>query len=119
MKILAIRLLAVAALAVTLFGAQRSLAGAPTGCCVCECAGLATQCVGADSPTQCGALCPQVNASCQDSFSNSTCGTTAACAAGAPAAAPSLDATGLAAAVVLLSGLAAVRLRRVARQRQR
>lgn len=118
MTIFAIRLLAVAALAVTLFGAQRSLAGGPApGCCVCVCPGLADQCRAASSPAECAAVCP-IGIDCAYLFNNNTCAADPACAS-APAPAPSLDTTGLAAAVVLLSGLAALRLRRVARQRQR
>jgi hypothetical protein len=67
---------------------------------------LADQGEAASSPAECAAVCP-FGIDCSYLFNNNTCAADPACAS-APSPAPSLDTTGLAAAVVLLSGLAAV-----------
>jgi MYXO-CTERM domain-containing protein len=120
---LAAGLLAAAALAVALLSAQPGGAQTST-CCICQCQGLATQCLAVGDEAACGPFVigceAAANASCRTGFlPNSTCAELAECTA-PPAPAPSLDVTGLAAAIVVLAGLAALRLRRrPAKQRSR
>jgi hypothetical protein len=118
------RLLVLAALLATPLVA---LAGAPAGpsCCVCSCQFLPTQCTSVSSPAACAAVladCNNLNpAICEGGvITNGTCAEVSACPAAASAApAPSLDATGLAIGIIVLGGLAALRLRRPARQPQK
>lgn len=109
------RLLAIAAVVLLLNGAAWAVLF-PV-CCVCECAGAATQCSGAAATNDCPgflATCEQAtNSTCQVSANATACDQLPQCATAAgAAAAPTLDVTGLAAAVVVLAGLAALRLRR-------
>ena len=107
-------------------GVRPSLAGSqgPT-CCLCQCQGQPTQCFAAGSPGGCDSFLTQCeeaanNATCRVGFIPGNCSEVTACASvGIPAPAPTLDVSGLAAAVVILSSLAALRLRRLARQRSR
>lgn len=78
---------------------------------------MSDQCEAASAPNECAAVCP-VGEGCDFLFSNSSCAAEPAGAC-APAPAPALGATGVTAAVILLSGVAAMRLRRAARPRQR
>jgi hypothetical protein len=103
-------------------GAQPAPAGIPTLCCVCACAGLPPQCESAVSPFGCQPLfdgCAAVNGSCATDIVNGTCAQAPQCAAAGPVEpAPLLDVTGLTIAVVVLSGLAALRIRRRAAARR-
>ncbi|HSP97805.1 MAG TPA: hypothetical protein VL049_11240 [Candidatus Dormibacteraeota bacterium] len=115
---IALRLLAVVALAALLSGTAR--AGVPNPvCCVCDCPG-ALQCTSAASAVACDpilAACNNAaNNSCLTAAVNGSCAAFPECAL-TPASAPLLDVTGLAIAVIALGGLAALRLRRPARQR--
>ena len=115
------RLLALAALLATPLVA---LAGQPQGpsCCLCSCQQLPTQCTTVSDPAACAAVladCNNLNpAVCEGSvITNGTCAEVSACPAASSAApAPSLDATGLAIGIIVLGGLAALRLRRPAKQ---
>jgi hypothetical protein len=123
-KTMLIRVLATIAVAIAL--GQGAFAGGPVpACCICACAGFATECTQvADSP-QCGAVfaaCGQaMNATCTTGVNFTQCDLLPQCAAApAVAPAPSLGVTGLAIAIVVLGSLAALRLRRrPARQRAR
>lgn len=91
-------------------------------CCVCSCTGIGVQCDNATSVDECESFfsgCGGANSTCGNAIFNQTfCTAVPACAGGPVAPAPSLDVTGLTAAVILLGGLAAWRLRRrTARQR--
>ena len=117
---IALRPLAVVALAALLSGTAR--AGVPNPvCCVCDCPG-ALQCTSAASAVACDPILTAcnnaTNNSCLTAAVNSSCAALPECAQ-TPASAPLLDVTGLAIAVIVLGGLAALRLRRrPARQRQ-
>lgn len=115
------RLLLSVALVASLLGTARA-GTLVNSCCVCECPGFATQCTDVGSPTACGPILGNcgnaTNTTCITGIGNGTCAAQPECAA-APAGAPSLDVTGLTIAVVVLGGLAALRLRRrPARQRR-
>lgn len=117
------RLLAIAAMALVLRGSAAALDF--TGCCICDCPGVAAQCSGVASANDCDARLPAceqaTNRTCQMRVNATACDLLPECAAGsAVAPAPSLDVTGLAVAVIVLGGLAALRLRRrPAKQRSR
>ena len=122
------RLIAAALLIVVLVavGVGPSFAGGPSGptCCLCQCQGLPTQCFAAGSDLGCSPFlnqCEQAagNTTCRAGFIPGNCTDVGCASIGIPAAAPTLDVTGLAAGVIVLSGLAALRLRRLAKQRSR
>ncbi len=109
------RLLLVVVLVVGLLGSAR--AGTPgSACCVCECAGAASQCTDVGSTTACPAILSScgaaTNATCVAGVAAGlTCAALPQCASAATGA-PALDVTGLAIAIIVLGALAGLRLRR-------
>ena len=116
-----VRLLVATALVATFLSAQSGRAQTST-CCICQCQGVATQCLAVSDVAACDPFLNNcggaTNATCRTgTIADSTCAEIAECTTPA-APAPSLDVTGLAIAVIVLGGLAALRLRRrPARQR--
>jgi hypothetical protein len=113
---------AATALLVVALAPRPALAGAdPNLCCVCSCTNVGVQCGGAASPDDCEAFfsgCVSINGTCGNAVFNQTCASLPVCNGGPVAPSPSLDLTGLTAAVLLLTGLAGWRLRRLVRQRR-
>src|SRR5574338_1050569 len=101
------RLLTACALLAVLLGTAHAGGGSLPACCLCQCQGFATQCAAVSDPNACGPFLDgcgaAVNATCRTGLiQNSNCSEVSACAAAPAAAAPSLDATGLAVAVIVL-----------------
>jgi hypothetical protein len=96
-------------------GAGPTLAGGSPGpvCCICQCAGAAVQCLDAANPDACGPFlngCGEDNSTCRTGTTGGNCSALPQCTS-APAPAPTLGASGLAAGITLLSALALWRLR--------
>jgi hypothetical protein len=100
--------------------AGRAPAGLPASCCVCECSGSANVCAPGTSVDSlaCSQFCDNAslnNNTCVATFVNSSaCADIAACQA--VTGAPTLDAGGLAAIVVLLGGLGVLGVNRMRRR---